>query len=341
MLITINSPINRNGVLERIFVAGLLAVVTASAKADYTVINDDLLPTSVVEARYIQPPKFFTVGFVKNRSTLTNTGRNTINSLLPLMLDASVKIIGRPDATAARGKTAMIPENRARNIKDFLTRQGVPANSITIEIDNSPNPQESGIIYPSDIVITRADRRQVVASAYTQQQYTPPPQRQMLASYAQAAQQQPVLQQNPSTASQQDALIQFINQGVKTGQMEPAVALQLMRALLGDASKDQQQFPALASNLPASQAPMIIQKQDWILDKNMTLRDNINAWLKIANWNPSLWEASNFYQISTTSTVNGNFPDVLRQIADSTGLNICVNGNKKTVRVTDSTASCK
>lgn len=143
--------------------------------------------------------------------------------------------------------------------------------------------------------------------------------------------------------------------------MAPSVALQLMRALLAEANKELQQInaggqtlptppppflptpppPAPAPNPVQAQLPMIIQKQEWILNKSMTLRDNIDAWLKIADWNPSLWEAANFYEITTTSTVNGGFPDVLRQIADSTGLNICVNNGKKTVRVTDSTASCK
>jgi hypothetical protein len=278
------------------------------------------------------------------------------------MHDASIKIIGRPDATVARGKLALIPENRAKNIKDYLTRQGIPAGSITIEIDNSPNPQESGIIYPSDIVITKADRRQVTASAYTQQQYTPPLQRQEpdAAAYVQPRPQQPAPKQaQQAEIAQREKLIQFINQSVQTGQMAPSVALQLMRALLTEANKELQQINAGVQQLPAQPTllppppsaptpnpvpaplPMIIQKQDWVLDKSMTLRDNINAWSTIAGWNPSVWEAANFYQITVTSTVKGEFPDVLRQIADSTGLNICVNMSKKVVRITDAAVSCK
>lgn len=87
--------------------------------------------------------------------------------------------------------------------------------------------------------------------------------------------------------------------------------------------------------------PALARKENWVLDKSLTLRDNLNVWAKQASWNPSVWEASNYYQVTVTSTLEGDFPDVLRQIADSTGLNICAKKHEKYIRVTDANVSCK
>lgn len=88
-------------------------------------------------------------------------------------------------------------------------------------------------------------------------------------------------------------------------------------------------------------ATSTVRKESWVLDKNLTLRGNVDAWSKQAGWNPSVWDASNYYQITVTSTIEGDFPDILRQIADSTGLNICAKKRERYVRVTDPNVSCK
>jgi len=103
--------------------------------------------------------------------------------------------------------------------------------------------------------------------------------------------------------------------------------------------------PAIAITAP-SIAPTIIaatttmRKESWVLDKNLTLRGNVDTWSKQAGWNPSVWDASNYYQITVTSTIEGDFPDILRQIADSTGLNICARKRERYVRVTDPKVPC-
>lgn len=111
--------------------------------------------------------------------------------------------------------------------------------------------------------------------------------------------------------------------------------------------------PAIAMPAPTATPPIVtapaptiiaatstMRKESWMLDKNLTLRDNVDAWSKHAGWNPSVWDASNYYQITVTSTIEGDFPDILRQIADSTGLNICARKRERYVRVTDPKVPC-
>lgn len=400
-----------------------LLTISNSARADYTVIPDDLLPTATIDARYTQPTQRFAVPFTKGRSPLTEMGRNTLSTLIPIMQGSAIKIVGRPDANpATKGLFAAIPNNRARNIRDYLTRQGVPYNNITIEIDNSPNPQQNGNSYPCDVYITRIDHSSqspigfsasVIANAAQQQQpfapaqtYAPLPQRQQqyapapMQAYSPPQQQQPQPQQfaaaqpysapkpqqyatiqayspppqpeqpqlqkvstfypaaaAPSADAGQYQLIQYINAAVQSGYMAPSVAIKMIRAAMMEADKPAgQQFARTQTPAPAPIAqpiapteppalflasPTLTRKKTWTLDKNLTLRDNIDAWSELAGWNPSTWDAANYYQVTVTSTLEGDFPGVLRQIADSTGLNICAKNREKYVRVTDATTSCK
>lgn len=382
---------------------GLLAIST-SVRADYTVINDDLLPTAVIDARYAQPTQRFAVQFTKGRSALTEMSRNTLSTLIPIMQGSEIKIIGRPDATpATKGVFVAIPGNRARNIRDYLTRQGIPYNSITIEIDNSPNPQQNGNGYPCDVIVTRIDHSSmsplgfsasVIASTTRQQQpfaqapqqqqqsqaYSPQPQQlpaiqpqqQRYAPAPMPAYQQPATlapayqpQQPPAPAQPlqiqknsaqdgQDQLIQYINQAVQSGRMAPSVAIKMIRAAMLE--------PITAAQMPAGQqlayaqmptqpiappqqalfvaSPALVRKETWTLDAKLTLRDNLDAWSKLAGWNPSVWDASNYFQVTSASILEGGFPDILRQVADSTGLNICARKHEKYVRVTDANVPC-
>jgi hypothetical protein len=138
--------------------------------------------------------------------------------------------------------------------------------------------------------------------------------------------------------------------------MDPVVAVRLMRTLAADAdigvpsqgttaSRVPAQWQPAAQPLPAAKplfvaTPAYASNQNWVLDKNLTLRDNIDAWSKQSGWNLVVWEAANFYQVTATTNLDGTFPGVLRQIADSTGLNICAKVREKYVRVTDSSVPC-
>jgi len=147
--------------------------------------------------------------------------------------------------------------------------------------------------------------------------------------------------------------------------MDASVALTLISRLLNEQANKSAQLapvyspaliaaptPTLAAPQPLAQptapalsplfvaTPSLARRSSWALDKTQTLRDNLNTWAKIAGWNPFQWDASNYFQVTTSTTLEGTFPDVLRQIADSTGLNICARSNEKYVRVTDAGISC-
>lgn len=360
-------------------VVGVLFAVTASqAHAAYTVIDDDLLPTSMQAEAQTQAPGHYSIPFTKERSPLTAAGRALLDALLPQINGALVRIVGRPDA-GTRGKVELLASNRANNIRDYLTRKGVPLSSITVEVDPSPNPQPNGSIYPSDIYLNRTDSiapqppRTWIAQ---EQQPSPPvqtvraPSQPRTASYIPGtpsarippapARAVPEQTAPKNTKSSDDALINYINKSVLSGQMDAAVALQLIRTLMeGESGANPMPASAIKAAKPAPQiamaapqtaqpekqplfvaTPSLARKETWVLDKNLTLRDNLDVWSKKSGWNPTVWDASNFYQVTATSTLEGGFPDVLRQIADSTGLNICAAKKEKYVRVTDPNVAC-
>lgn len=342
-----------------------LGTFTHAAYAGYTVIDDDLFPTSTiapvrveqrrVEVARVEPSSIssrvggeqhYAVPFSKYQNQLTPAGRAKLDKLLPEMEGARIRIVGRADASTPTGsKTESLPYSRANMIRTYLMRKGISAADITLQIDESPNPQPNGTIYPSDIYISRADRSPapiIETIAYpSQPKYQP-----------MAAQQIPATS-NSATPSNNDArTIQYINQAVQDGQMSAAVAVKLIQFLVESKSSTAAPIRAAAIQpvaiiqpVTAVLPPVQIQPQaptpTWTLDQKLTLRENIDAWSKIAGWNPGQWEASNFFQVTATSTVEGNFPDVLRQIADSTGLNICAKSREKVVRVTDASVSCK
>lgn len=339
--------------LVNLSISGLLfAAAASSAHAAYTVIDDDLYPSSVAEARsaqYLQAtPDHYTVSFLKYQAALGPTARAVLDSLAPQMLNASsIRIVGRPDAMPSGGndKQGSVARNRAVNIRTYLVRQGIPESNIVVTVDNTPNPQAAGNNYPIDIYITRASSRSVpgYSLGYSAPEAVSQPMRAVLSDSG----------YRPSTASPSAAvsisvapsrgnkssdeqLTQYINQAVLSGQMLPAVALQLLRSMM---ESNLSQVPPQQTAQPVS-STVPVRAERWLLDKQLTLRDNIDAWARSAGWNPSSWEASNYFQITTTTTLDGGFPDVLRRVAESTGLNICAKTREKVVRVTDANVPC-
>lgn len=296
--------------------------------ADKPVVPTPWQQTSTVSStsqygnRYIIP-------FLKSRSPLINKGRGALDTLIPYMQGATIHIIGRPDAMVyTQGKIAQLAYNRAHNIQDYLTSQGIPLNSIVVEIDNTPNPQPNGSLYPCDLYISKPKDARTGAAELT----LPVPITSDKATGIPEASTNTSEKNSSANGASNEQVIRFINQSVASGLMEPAIALKLMQSLSNEPKISKATFEA---------APSLVRKVPWILDKKLTLRDNLDAWSKIAGWNPSVWEASNYYQVNATSSLNGDFPDILRQIADSTGLNICAKKHEKYVRVTDSSVSCK
>jgi hypothetical protein len=87
-------------------------------------------------------------------------------------------------------------------------------------------------------------------------------------------------------------------------------------------------------------ASATVAKPTWKLEPGKTLRDNLDTWSKTAGWNPSLWQASNYFQVTHDTTLEGDYLDVIRQLAESTQLNMCARRHERYVRVTDASIPC-
>lgn len=230
-------------------------MISTHVHAAYTVMDDDLYPESHIQARMApRTEQAKTVPFARQRSILGPMGRASLDAMLPLMQNANVRIVGRPDASIHSGGGVTLADDRATSIRDYLVKQGVPITAIKIEVDNSPNPQQSGSIYPSDVYIsaisTMAVSRAAMVTPQPQAEYTPPVQ--ALAN--------PVTSAAPAPDGVNAELIRYINNAVQTGQMSPMVALKLLENLTPQAPK-------------------------WeILATDMTLQNTFARWGKLAGW---------------------------------------------------------
>lgn len=359
-------------------IAGVLALIT-NAHATYTVIDDDLYPTAAIEARdnryYASsenlPSDKFKVGFIKGSSTVGPLARSFVDGLLPRMQSAArIRIVARTDSVAPTdsAKQESLAMARAIALRSYIARAGIPSSIVQIEVDTTGTPQAATGISPADIFISSgvaaAPRPQVrfsheppaIAHAYRYLHEGSEPARPAMVTLTTVAPRQvqvnasaatPMSAPSNSPANSDERLIAYINQAVQSGQMQPSVALQLLRSMADAAPRTATAqavstapqtiaAPASAPALPVAPAPM-----RWDLDPRLTLRGNVDAWSKAAGWRPTIWEAANFYQVTSAATLEGLFPEVLRRVADSTGLNICAIPREKAVRVTDANTPCK
>lgn len=349
----------------------LLAISTAlgSAHAGYTVIEDDLLPTSALEARNAalmgRLPTFpdeYRIGFGLRRTALGPNGRTAVNALLPLLRDAaSIRIVGRPDSVA----NSTLARDRAAGLRTHLQRLGVPSDRILVEIDNSPNIATEPGVFPVDLYVVRGT---VIPSLHAQDYVAPQP-RLGTRSLAQKYQMQtadersgysrpsprnvpastsPPVTPAPTGSSPGDAaVLAYITAAVASGQMNTNTALVLLRALAANAG------PSAASRSPSgppapgalNQAIASPAPTNWLLDRQLSLFDNLDRWVRTAGWHPIQWSAaaqemSHTFQVTQSVTVPGSFPEVLRRVAEVTGLNICALPRLQLVRITESSVPC-
>lgn len=94
--------------------------------------------------------------------------------------------------------------------------------------------------------------------------------------------------------------------------------------------------------------------QSWVLHKEYTLKKNLELWSIQRGWFPPLWDASNYFEVMASTTLQGSFSHVLELVANSfyrnpvhagdkmenQGLNICVNEYEQYIRVTDLSTPC-
>lgn len=366
--------------LRRLHVAAITVATAAAmgtAHAGYTVIDDDLFPNSVLEARNASLigrasafPDEYRVPFAQGRTGLGSIGRASLTALLPILRTASsIRVVGRPDAVP----NARLAQARADALRTHLERVGVERARIVVEIDNTPNQVADRGTFLVDLFVVRDVH---LPSSYAQDYVAPQPRRVAHSSPMDSPPQggdsgqysipasRSVAPLRPSTPSSRSAsqptvpaaavsgpapdaaLIAYINAAVSTGQMSAAVALQLLRSLAVSGQTSVQQDALASAPIPgaANNAPPGSHSA-WLLDRQLSLFDNLDRWVRLAGWNPIQWstvarELSHSFQVTQSVSVPGNFPDVLRRVADVTGLNICALPRQQVVRITESTVPC-
>lgn len=327
-------------------VAALLAM-SGHAQAAYTVISDDLYPSALQAAEASLPAEHFKIDFARGAAQLGPKGRASVDALLPKIRGAThVRIVGGTDfGTSAAQLTLAL--NRAAAIRSYLERLGVSIENVVVDGDNSPPPMSAEIFVGS-----RPNARQSAVAALQglgqvdngpSIPHMPPPRAprtpaqhtEFLRSGPIDSMQSRVDQSSaPSARSAEDErLLRYISDAVTSGLMLPSVAAQILRTLSAASHPAQ----AAEAQVPR-QATAALER--WVLDARLNLKQNLDSWAQAAGWNPTIWEASNYYQVTATTTVEGAFPEVLRRIADSTGLNICALLTKRVVRVTDAGRAC-
>ena len=232
-----NFPRTRLHQLARMATGATLVIAATTARAEYVVMNDDLLPTAVVEARRAPssppPTEKHAVLFQRGRSPLIPAGRAALAALIPQIGDGVVRIVGHTDGR----RYATIPRKRANNMRDYLIRHGVSPSKIIVEINNTPNSSSDGVLYASEVYIARrvsagsvyaTGTSYPVAPAVVRVNYAPPPESTSGFVMLQDIRPQPRSVPSPATSTRDEKLLAYIAESVKSGKLDPAVAVRML-----------------------------------------------------------------------------------------------------------------
>lgn len=313
---------------------------------------------------HVTPPAHYTIPFSRDRSEITDDGYAALDELIPKISGGNIRVVGRPDDVVyTKTKYAMIAANRARNIRDYLTGQGIPSSAITVTVDKTPNTRSNARIYPCDIYIggensvKRSPAETFMNRAFAadfSRLYTP----QYSQSLVYSELRPPVMPQfrrADTLRTVRAKLIEMVRGEAENGEMDSAVANEVI-GLLSDSRPQAVAQSVVAPDARTSTVEVIptaspqplfvaatatVNKKLWRLEPNLSLRENIDARAVGEGWHPTQWLASNLYQVTSAVTLEGDFLGVLHQISDATKLNFCVYARDKQIRVTDPNVSCK
>jgi len=341
----------------------LLLACSFTAQATYVIVDDELMPTPAPAQTTIH----YTIPFAKDRSPLVRDGRNALDAIIPQMRgDQTIRIVGRPDANIyVQGKLAQLASNRANIMRNYLMHAGISGNNISIDVDNTPNPQANGSLYPSDIYITRqSDNRgqqTYFPASQTQpstgmQPYTPPAPAPAVQSLytpmpvTQPAYQQPYIPQPaPQTVAPatqpiaftnadkiaREQIVRYISRAAQTGQMDPIAALKMIQILSGADNTTPQAINASApqSNnqfgiAAAGSAP---RPQEWMLTPDKTLKANIETWLA-GNYNLQ-WNSADPYHIGHQTILTGDLLETVDKVVTAAGLSMSVSQKNRIIYI--------
>lgn len=343
----------------RILLLATISGHAANAAAAYYIEED--IPPAVISnisrinpaAERWQPPPTSNrndigIPFCTDKTTTGPIATGILRNLVPQLMQAHEIIVqGRPDQITKNNNLA---HSRSIFIKEFLIKNGIPSHKINIStlMDYKPSPYQTC----SESTIIYAANTPGYTPGYASAPARQPPRQNTSAYYPPVAE----TRATPIDAMPMSTIRRIFTLG-NIASLSTADTLKLIEnvyanKVAGNPNNDEQIIISLIApqitpdttfGSPSLYVtnPSLVNKGSWVLDKNLTLKDNVDNWSRLAGWNPSVWNASNYYQITTTSTLDGDFPEILRQVAESTKLNICAKRREKYVRVTDPDVSCK
>lgn len=290
------------------------------------VISENPKPTTL-------PTYTYNVPFFNSHYTLGKKGQKTLSNILTeLKKTEGITIQGRPDPSNLDNTD--VARRRANTIKRWLVANGIKASKISVEIVREAKYTDMANVYASTIITAEAEVETV----------TPPPNTLYVRRISASTHTDYGYHNNQaeSNAVPMSAIQRILNL-VTSKQLSAEEAIKLLEIQLGNkvTTSPSTIKPVI---LPAKNSVTIAYHQEpdtWILNEKDTLKKNLEDWVRAAKWNNLQWRATQQYRIGKTVTINGAFPDVLRQVTDSTGLNVCAKRLEKVITVTDANVPCK
>lgn len=350
----------RNSVLAAL----ITATLAQHAYAGYVVMDDDLFPTraipaSVAASNRISAPSptnnraptaptsdnnSFAVTFKKSASLLIDSTIDTMQSLVPAFMGKQIVVVGRPDERPNQ----TLASNRAKSVRIWLIRQGVPSANIEIEVDNTPN-QTAGLGSPVEIKVIDPYSRPTLAAAPAP---ASAPVKEIPTTTLAAITVQP-------KADDRAEMMRQIATAAHFGRIDAKSAVTLIYELyvlpankaLPTSVSTTALAPVAALVVPVTppaplapppKPPLVLvasketaRPKEWILDTAKTGKDNLIAWGATENYKLD-WRASNYYKISgSPRPITGELLDAINEFTDAAGLTMEVWKKDKLIRITD------
>lgn len=299
-------------------------------------VDEDAPQQTAVQPSTISRSQAYDVPFYIKRSQLGRYGRKALQGLLNNAKQSdTISITGYGDAR----NTTALARQRANSIRQWLVQNGVESSKIVVVESSETNPSETLNVFNSTVALSRYQAGAGLS-----------PERQRSASLVRTSKEElPPIALASSSATPQAV----INDPVKLAIAHKLVALGQNKVikpedamvLLAEFLKNQDSAATAPMQVSASQllapAPVIPQvvptaevPQVWTLSSGKTLKENIDEWARIAGWEKPIWDATNQYQITFSSTMNGTFLEVLGQISKAVPeLDIQVWKNKRVFRI--------
>lgn len=269
----------------------------------------------------------YRIPFFAAKSELGPMGKASIqNAAYELKNAERILIQGRPDPS--QPENSDLAMKRALAVKKALVLEGIQEQKIQLEGRKDAIGSDKPSVYMATIVANRQANTPALFPVQQTTMNTPP------------------------------VMVEAMRLPMYQEPMVPVSAVKrILKTAMEDnlsASATNRLFDLMVSfNTPAPATPVEPEKikpvfigasskpMEWKVDANKSLRENITAWAVSSGWSAPEWLASEEYKAAKTTYIEGEFPDVLKQVSDSSGLNICVTRNPKNIKITDHNISCK